>query len=453
MAEVFGLPYTQVETYYVMETTPGAKIFLGLRDDADIATFEEEARAALGGEPFEPERHVQAHAAERHRLYLIPAGTVHASGAGNLVLEISATPYLYTLRFYDWLRRDLEERLRPVHLEHAFANLDPSRRGAAVTRDLIQEPQIVRSGPGWTELQLGRPPGAVLRGASARLRRRDRGRDGGRFHVLNLVDGDEATIETEAGDVHPLAYAETIVVPAAVGPYRHPRPGQGRQGLRRDEHLPRSRSAAATSARRVSTSRPRRSKDLRQAGARAAGTRAELLGAILAAARSVADGATHVGVATPGPFDYERGICTIRGVGSSRRCSASISAPSSRVFSRHADPRAIRFLNDAEAFLLGEAAAGAARGRSRAIGITLGTGLGSAFLVEGKIVRDGPGRPARRRPASSHVPRRECGGCDFRPRPSRPLRRRRRRRPDCGARRRRRSPCDRRVRLLRGRPR
>ena len=42
----------------------------------------------------------------------------------------------------------------------------------------------------------------------------------GRFHVLNLVEGEEVEIETEAGDVHALAYAETIVVPASVGAYR-----------------------------------------------------------------------------------------------------------------------------------------------------------------------------------------------------------------------------------------
>jgi hypothetical protein len=58
MEAVFGLPYTQLETYYVMETTPGAKIFLGLRGDADIAMFEQEAQAALRGESFEPERYV-----------------------------------------------------------------------------------------------------------------------------------------------------------------------------------------------------------------------------------------------------------------------------------------------------------------------------------------------------------------------------------------------------------
>ncbi len=89
-------------------------------------------RAAPTGRAFDAERFLQAQAAEQHQLYLIPAGTPHASGAGNVVLEISATPYLYTLRFYDWLRRDLEGTLRPVHLDHAFANLDPRRRGDAV---------------------------------------------------------------------------------------------------------------------------------------------------------------------------------------------------------------------------------------------------------------------------------------------------------------------------------
>ncbi len=217
---VFGLDFTQLESYYVMETTPGAKVFLGLREDADVDAFERDARAALDGTAFDPERHVQAHDAERHRLYLIPSGTVHASGAGNVVLEISATPYLYTLRFYDWLRTSLDGRLRPVHLEHAFANLDPTRRGDSVLRDLIQDPRAVRTGDGWTELDLGGLPElfyAVHRldvdGAVANDTH-------GRFHVLNLVEGDEIAIETAAGDVHPLAYAETIVIPAAVGAYR-----------------------------------------------------------------------------------------------------------------------------------------------------------------------------------------------------------------------------------------
>jgi mannose-6-phosphate isomerase class I len=218
--ETFGLDYTQEETYYVMATTPGASVFLGLREDADLDAFRDEAdRADASGIGFDPDRYVSRHPAQRHRLYLIPPGTPHASGAGNVVLEISATPYLYTLRFYDWLRRDGNGRLRPVHIGHAFANLDPGRSGARVA-ELIPEPSELRSGQGWSELLLGRHPDLFF--AVHRLDFADEVADdtAGRFHVLNLVEGGRIEIETGTGDVHPLSYAETIVVPAAAGPYR-----------------------------------------------------------------------------------------------------------------------------------------------------------------------------------------------------------------------------------------
>ncbi|MDQ3381609.1 MAG: class I mannose-6-phosphate isomerase [Actinomycetota bacterium] len=221
MREKFGLPYTQHETYYVVDTKPGAEVFLGLREDADLEAFRVEAtRAENPGLELDPKRYLQTHPAVRHRLYLIPAGTAHASGADNLVLEISATPYLYTLRFYDWLRRDLEGELRPVHLAHAFSNLDSSRSGDSVRRDLIPEPKPIRQGVDWVELELGRLPDLFF--AVHRLDFEEAIEDdtAGRFHVLNLVAGERIEIESGAGEVHGLAYAETIVVPASVGPYR-----------------------------------------------------------------------------------------------------------------------------------------------------------------------------------------------------------------------------------------
>jgi mannose-6-phosphate isomerase class I len=220
MRETFGLPYTQHETYYVMVTSPGARIYLGLRGDADVCSFQDDVeRAVSPAAAFDPGRYLQTHAAEQHRLYLIPAGTPHASGAGNVVLEISATPYLYTLRFYDWLRRDLDGELRPVHLAHAFANLDPRRAGAAVRRDLVPEPRRVRGGPGWVELELGRIDDLFYGVNRLDFEEDVRDETEGRFHVLNLVEGEAVEIETSHA-THSLAYAETIVVPASVGKYR-----------------------------------------------------------------------------------------------------------------------------------------------------------------------------------------------------------------------------------------
>jgi glucokinase len=99
-----------------------------------------------------------------------------------------------------------------------------------------------------------------------------------------------------------------------------------------------------------------------------------------------------LGVAVPGPFDYGAGRSMIRhkleglyGVDLRSELAAALALPE----------HAVRFLNDAEAFLLGEWWAGAASEHERAVGITLGTGLGSAFMAEGRIVHDGAGVPPR----------------------------------------------------------
>ncbi|MBE3561505.1 MAG: class I mannose-6-phosphate isomerase [Ktedonobacteraceae bacterium] len=111
----FGEPFTQDETYYIVTCKPDAQVYLGLREDVDIARFRADAEAARDrGIPFEITDHVNSLPSNQHDLFLIPSGTVHCSGANNLVLEISATPYIYTFKIYDYLRRDLRGQLRHV---------------------------------------------------------------------------------------------------------------------------------------------------------------------------------------------------------------------------------------------------------------------------------------------------------------------------------------------------
>src|SRR6185312_13788179 len=122
-----------------------SRVFLGLRDGVDVDEFERRAREAdVAGRSFDIERFVRSFPATPHQLFAIPAGTPHGSGVGNVVLEVSATPYLYSLRFYDWLRRDEDGRQRPVHVEHAFNNLDPRWSGPSVGEGLVQHPRVLR---------------------------------------------------------------------------------------------------------------------------------------------------------------------------------------------------------------------------------------------------------------------------------------------------------------------
>jgi mannose-6-phosphate isomerase class I len=222
MQRVFGWPYTQHETYYMMLGGSEQRVYLGLRDETDIESFQSAARSAAdAAEPYDVEKFVQMFEATPHQLFLVPAGTPHASGQGNVVLEVSSTPYLYSLRFYDWLRTDASGAQRPVHVSHAFANLNQSRYGAAVARDLVPAPTTIRAGSGWREELLGREPEMffdvrrlVLDGTS------DLPDDtSGRFHVLNVVEGRGVTVMSHDGYRHWVAYAETLVIPAAVGSY------------------------------------------------------------------------------------------------------------------------------------------------------------------------------------------------------------------------------------------
>jgi glucokinase len=115
--------------------------------------------------------------------------------------------------------------------------------------------------------------------------------------------------------------------------------------------------------------------------------RDELLERIRSTARAPLSGeAEAAGVAVPGPFDYARGISLLEhkleslyGVDLRDELATALTLP----------PENVRFVNDAEAFLLGEWWAGAAQGHDRAVGITIGSGIGSAFLERGVIVSTG----------------------------------------------------------------
>jgi len=101
-------------------------------------------------------------------------------------------------------------------------------------------------------------------------------------------------------------------------------------------------------------------------------------------------GVSGAELAVPGPFDFAAGISRMRhklpylyGVDLRRRLAERFSWR----------PDQVRFLLDSAAFLWGEIGAGEARGVERAVGITLGTGIGSAFSVDGQVVTGGQGVP------------------------------------------------------------
>ncbi|MGI8678517.1 MAG: ROK family protein [Jatrophihabitans sp.] len=114
----------------------------------------------------------------------------------------------------------------------------------------------------------------------------------------------------------------------------------------------------------------------------------DLLDAFVTAAVELGSCSARWGVAMPDPFDYVSGIALFEGVGKFGALRGVDVGAALRA-RLGAD---VAFLNDADAFVLGEWAAGSARGSARCVGLTLGTGVGSGWVVDGRVVD--PGDPA-----------------------------------------------------------
>jgi glucokinase len=100
-----------------------------------------------------------------------------------------------------------------------------------------------------------------------------------------------------------------------------------------------------------------------------------------------------IGFAMPGPFDYVKGICYIKGVTKYEKLyGVNVGDEIAREL-KVPDDFMIRFMNDASSFAVGEAWAGSAAHVNRSLSITLGTGFGSAFISDRIPIVDGPEVP------------------------------------------------------------
>ena len=219
----FGLPYTQDESYYMLAAEPGAVVYLGLKENVELPNMLADLQRAQDdpAAPFPAAEYVNEFPARPHDHFLIPAGTVHCSGAGSMVLEISATPYIFTFKLWDWDRLGLDGQPRPIHLTHGAANIQPDRTTTWVTQSLVNQIQDVDSGPVWREERTGLHKREFIETRRHWFTGLVPHHTRGGVQVLNLVQGAEALVESPSGAFEPFVvhYAETFIVPAAVGAY------------------------------------------------------------------------------------------------------------------------------------------------------------------------------------------------------------------------------------------
>ncbi len=219
----FGMHYTQDESYYILEAEPGAVVYLGtVSGTHPQAMMDGLKRAAQGEKAFDDARFVNKIPAHKHDHFLIPAGTVHCSGSGTMVLEISATPYIFTFKLWDWGRLGMDGLPRPVHLEHGEQVIDWQRDTRWVQKHLVNQFEPVSEGKGWREERTGLHEREFIETRRHWFSEPVLHNTEGGVNVLNLVEGAEARVDSPDNAFEPFVvhYAETFIVPAAVGEYR-----------------------------------------------------------------------------------------------------------------------------------------------------------------------------------------------------------------------------------------
>ncbi|QKJ21066.1 class I mannose-6-phosphate isomerase [Microbacterium hominis] len=220
--DTFGMAYTQDESYYMLDAEDDAVVYLGVKTGVDPQEMLEALRAATDGEhPFDAEKYVNTYPARKHDHFAIPAGTVHCSGANSMVLEISATPYIFTFKLWDWGRVGLDGVPRPVHIDHGAKNIQWDRDTEWVDRNLVGQVEELHREPGLVEERTGLHDLEFIEVRRHWFDEEAAHDTEGTVNVLNLVEGDEVEVvsPTNAFAPYTVHYAETFIVPAAVGPY------------------------------------------------------------------------------------------------------------------------------------------------------------------------------------------------------------------------------------------
>jgi mannose-6-phosphate isomerase class I len=220
--EHFGMQYTQDESYYMLDAGEDGDVYLGLKPHIDREAMIGELKAALGDDvSFSAETYVNRFPARKHDHFLIPAGTIHCSGRNCMVLEISATPYIFTFKLWDWGRLGLDGLPRPIHLEHGLANIAWNRDTDWVGKNLINRIDPLSQGSGWREERTGLHELEFIETRRHWFTSSTPHDTLQTVNVLNLVEGEEAIVESPTGAFDPFVvhYAETFIVPASVGRY------------------------------------------------------------------------------------------------------------------------------------------------------------------------------------------------------------------------------------------
>lgn len=220
----FGMHYTQEESYYILDAYEDRDplVYLGVKTGTKKEELFSELKKAQDGElDFMAESYANTIKVKKHDHLLIPPGTVHCSGKDTMVLEISSTPFIFTFKLWDWGRMGTDGKPRPINISHGREVVKMERDTEWVERNLINRVIPLHEEEGWRSERTGLHELQFIETVRDWFRKPVRHNTEGSVNVLNLVEGEEAIVESPDGSFEPMVvhYAETFVIPESVCDY------------------------------------------------------------------------------------------------------------------------------------------------------------------------------------------------------------------------------------------
>lgn len=220
----YGMSFTQDESYYILDATDNSSVYLGLKENIDRKHLYADLTAAQEGKmEFPDSEYVNHFPAKKHDHFLIPAGTIHCGGADTVVLEISATPYIFTFKMWDWGRVGLDGKPRPLHIDEGMDNLQDQRDTVWVQDHLINKfSDISKDSHEIVEKTGLHPELEFIQTNRHWINDFGTFKTYGSVNMLNMVEGETGVVESvdNSFNSYEIHFGETFIVPAGIDNYR-----------------------------------------------------------------------------------------------------------------------------------------------------------------------------------------------------------------------------------------
>lgn len=215
----------QDESYYVVRAGHQAKTYLGFENEDSGKEFLELAdRAQTTHEIIDYQKYIHAVESVPGTQVMIPAGTIHASGRNQVILEIgSLTVGSYTYKLYDYQRTDpITGVPRPIHMKMGRDVLRTERDAKWVNENLVNHGRVVRDDTSGKEIIVGEHDLLYFSLRNLIFENAMDDDTNGLFHVLALVDGEKVRVESIDNPefYYEMNSLDIVVVPANFGKYK-----------------------------------------------------------------------------------------------------------------------------------------------------------------------------------------------------------------------------------------